>query len=88
MKYPTGLALAEHQGLQPGEPWIGENLSGHGLGLIGRRVLRGEVVGDGQWPPLVTEDTFWACARLLGDPSRTTTRPGRAVYLLSYIATA
>jgi site-specific DNA recombinase len=54
---------------------------------IGRRVLRGEVVGAGQWPPLVTEDTYWACARLLGDPSRTTTRPGRAVHLLSYIVT-
>lgn len=53
---------------------------------LGKRVFRGEVVGDGQWPALVTEDSFWACARLLGDPGRTTTRPSRAVYLLSYIA--
>jgi hypothetical protein len=53
---------------------------------IGKRVLRGEVVGEGMWPALVTEETFWACARLLGDPARTTTRAGRAVHLLSYIA--
>jgi site-specific DNA recombinase len=53
---------------------------------IGKRVLRGEVVGDGQWPALVEEETYWACVRLLEDPSRTTTRPARAKYLLSYIA--
>ena len=53
---------------------------------LGKRVLRGEVVGEGMWPALVAEETFWACARLLGDPARTTTRAGRAVHLLSYIA--
>ncbi len=53
---------------------------------LGKRVLRGEVVGAGMWPALVDEETFWACARLLGDPSRKTTRAGRAIYLLSYIA--
>ncbi|MGH2600226.1 MAG: recombinase family protein, partial [Dehalococcoidia bacterium] len=52
---------------------------------IGKRVLRGEVVGDGQWPALVDEETFWSVRRLLDDPSRTTTRPGRAVHLLSYV---
>ena len=53
---------------------------------IGKRVFRGEVVGDGMWDGLVNDEDFWACARLLGDPTRTTTRPGRAMYLLSYIA--
>ncbi|HZM79500.1 MAG TPA: recombinase family protein [Candidatus Limnocylindrales bacterium] len=53
---------------------------------IGKRVLRGEVVGDGQWPPLIDDETFWACVRLLEDPSRTTTRAGRAIHLLSYLA--
>lgn len=52
---------------------------------IGKRVFRGEVVGDGDWPPLVAEDLYWACVRLLRDPARTTTRPGRAVHLLSYL---
>jgi DNA invertase Pin-like site-specific DNA recombinase len=53
----------------------------------GKCVLRGEVVGEGRWPALVDEETYWACRRLLEDPGRTTTRPGRAKYLLSYIAT-
>lgn len=52
---------------------------------IGKRVFRGEVIGDGIWPALVDEDLYWACVRLLEDPSRTTTRAGRAVHLLSYI---
>jgi site-specific DNA recombinase len=52
---------------------------------IGKRVFRGEIIGDGIWPALVDEETYWACVRLLDDPSRTTTRAGRAVHLLSYI---
>ncbi len=52
---------------------------------IGKRVLRGEIVGDGVWAGLVTDEAYWAVVRLLSDPERTTTRPGRAVHLLSYI---
>ncbi len=52
---------------------------------IGKRVFRGEIVGDGIWDGLVDEEVYWACVRLLDDPSRTTTRAGRAVHLLSYI---
>jgi site-specific DNA recombinase len=52
---------------------------------IGKRVLRGEIVGDGIWDGLVDEDVYWAAVRMLKDPSRTTTRPGRAVHLLSYV---
>ncbi|WP_018791547.1 recombinase family protein [Salinispora arenicola] len=55
------------------------------LAYIGKRVLRGEIVGDGIWPALVAEETYWSVVRMLGDPSRTTTRPGRAVHLLSYL---
>jgi site-specific DNA recombinase len=54
---------------------------------IGKRVLRGEIVGDGVWDGLVDESVYWAAVRLLSDPSRTTTRPGRAVHLLSYVVT-
>lgn len=52
----------------------------------GKRVLRGDIVGEGKWEPLVDEETYWSAARLLQDPDRTTTRAGRAVHLLSYIA--
>jgi hypothetical protein len=39
--------------------------------FIGKRVFRGEVVGDGIWDGLVDEAVYWACVRLLED------RPGR-----------
>jgi site-specific DNA recombinase len=52
---------------------------------IGKRVLRGQVVGEGIWDGIVDEEIYWAAVRTLKDPSRTTTRPGRAVCLLSYV---
>lgn len=51
---------------------------------IGKRVLRGETVGDGQWPALVDDEVYWAVNRLLEDPSRKTWKPSKARYLLSY----
>jgi site-specific DNA recombinase len=53
---------------------------------IGKRVLNGEIVAEGIWPPLVDEAMFWAVTRTLTDPARTLTRPGRAVWLLSWLA--
>lgn len=53
---------------------------------IGKRVFQGAVVGEGQWPPLVDEDTYWTCVRILRDPGRRTSRSSRAVHLLSHIA--
>jgi DNA invertase Pin-like site-specific DNA recombinase len=38
------------------------------------------------WEPLVSEATYRAVERLLRDPKRTTTRPGKAKHLLSGIA--
>lgn len=37
------------------------------------------------WDGLASEDSYWSAVALLQDPSRTTTRLGRAVHLLSYI---
>jgi hypothetical protein len=42
------------------------------------------------WPPLVDQETFWACRRLLQqrasvDRARKVSRDGRAVHLLSYL---
>jgi site-specific DNA recombinase len=54
---------------------------------IGKRVLRGEIVGDGIWPAIGDEETYWACVRLLEDPSRTTMKSARAMYVPSYIVT-
>jgi site-specific DNA recombinase len=52
---------------------------------IGQRVHGAEVY-PAAWPPIVDEDVFWAARRILLDPARTTTRPGRAKHLLSMIA--
>lgn len=54
---------------------------------IGKRVYQGAIVGEGIWPALVSDDVYWECVRLLGDPSRKTTRPGRAVHLLTAFVT-
>jgi site-specific DNA recombinase len=42
----------------------------------------------GQWEPLVDPQIFHAAQRVLSAPHRKTTRPGRQVHLLSYLATA
>jgi site-specific DNA recombinase len=43
-------------------------------------------VVKGTWEPLISEATYRAVQRVLTDPRRTTTRPGRAKHLLSNIA--
>lgn len=50
----------------------------------GRRTHRGEVL-DGTWPPLVSEEIFFAVRRIISNPDRKTTRHGRAVHELSMI---
>ena len=54
---------------------------------IGKRVFRGRGRRGRRLAGAAgrDEETYWACVRLLEDPSRTTTRAGRAVHLLSYI---
>ncbi|MBA2507373.1 MAG: recombinase family protein [Nocardioidaceae bacterium] len=51
-----------------------------------RRVHRGEVIGKGDWPPLLDEDTFDRLHAMLTDPSRRTTRGNEVKHLLSGIA--
>lgn len=52
---------------------------------IAKRDYQGQLY-DCQWPTLVDETVFYAARRVLSDPARKTTRPGRAKYLLSYLA--
>lgn len=56
------------------------------------RAYVGEIEHGGEthaaaWEPLVDAATFYAARRVLLDPRRTTTRPGRYKHLLSYVAT-
>ena len=53
----------------------------------GLRSHRGEVVGPGQWPPLVPEATWRAAVALLSDPGRRTAPDNRRRYPLSGLAT-
>ena len=43
---------------------------------------------DGTWEPIVDRATFYAVREILTDPARKTTRPGRAVHLLSVSSAA
>jgi site-specific DNA recombinase len=59
---------------------------------IGKRRVAGALV-DAGWEPLVSEETYWAAVRVLADPARKAQadgrggiRPGRARWLLSYLA--
>jgi site-specific DNA recombinase len=66
---------------------------------LGQRVYRARQNGHGndpikavlpgvtaKWPPMVDAETWWAVHRILTDPNRSRTRPGRARHLLSGIA--
>lgn len=53
---------------------------------IGERVHRQAAV-PGIWPALVKPAVFYTVQRVLTDPKRRKTKPGRALHLLSYIGT-
>lgn len=38
--------------------------------IAGKRVYRGEIIGDAAWDPLVSEDDFARLQKILGDPAR------------------
>ena len=59
---------------------------GPGRGHSPQAGMQGVQVVKGTWEPLITEAVWHSVQRLLSDPKRTTTRPGRAVHLLSNIA--
>ena len=51
--------------------------------LAGLASWRGEIVGPGQWPAIITEHEHHALVAMLTDPTRRTTTGNRAGYLLS-----
>lgn len=50
------------------------------------RVHRGEIIGPGAWPAIVSEETFRAAVRMLTDPARRTTPTTARKYLLAGLA--
>jgi hypothetical protein len=53
------------------------------VAYIGQRSHKGDV-HEGTWPGLVGAELFHAGGKVLSDPARKTTQPGRMKYLLSY----
>lgn len=41
---------------------------------IGKRQHQGQIVGDARWEPILDEETFYACLKVLSDPARKVTR--------------
>jgi hypothetical protein len=62
-----------------------------GAAYIGKRRFNGGPLLDGDWNPIVDEDTYWRAVAVLSDPARKPAnggiRPGSARWLLSYLAT-
>ncbi len=54
------------------------------IAYIGKRSHHGEIT-EGIWEGLVSEDTYWSVRNMLENPDRTTWKPARARYLLSYM---
>ena len=61
-----------------------------GVVYIGKRRHNGSPLTDGNWPAIVDDETYWRAVAVLSDPKRKPRgggiRPGRARWLLSYIA--
>ncbi len=53
---------------------------------IAKRTHKGQVVGDGQWPPILDEQTHYACVGRLTDPRRRSNEGRGARHLLSGLA--
>lgn len=66
--------------------WICMNIT-----YVGKRKHNGGEMRDGNWPLVSArpdfEEIFWSGVSLLGAESRKLTRPGRARWLLSFVAT-
>ena len=69
-----------------GGKWARQNVRQLALShtYMAQREYHGEVHG-GDWPPLVDAEVWYAARRVLLDPRRVVTKPGRYKYLLSYI---
>lgn len=53
---------------------------------IGKRIYRGQEVGQAQWPAILDETTYYTCEARLTDPARRTNKDITTKHLLSGIA--
>jgi DNA invertase Pin-like site-specific DNA recombinase len=80
---------AQEAGRHPsGIPWDPERVSDMLVNpaYIGKRKHQGQIIGDGQWKPITTEEIFFRAQTTLSDPSRRTMRDCKVRHLLSFLA--
>jgi site-specific DNA recombinase len=80
-----------------GAPWSRSSVTRlvtDGVVYISKRRHNGSPLQDGNWPAIVDVDVYWKAVAVLADPARKAQadrrggiRPGRARWLLSYVAT-
>lgn len=58
----------------------------HGASGTSTRTPTPDQIFEGSWEPIVDRETFYAVQEILSDPSRRTSRPGRANHLLTMTA--
>lgn len=97
----TRALNADQVPTRSGGPWVTSSVRSIALNVayIAKRVHDPGHRGGGQkpspdaaiydatWPRLVDDEQFYAVRRILADPRRKTTRPGKVKHLLSLIAT-
>jgi site-specific DNA recombinase len=72
-----------------GKPWAQDRLRTvlTNPTYIGKRHVKGVVVGDGSWDPLIKDETLWhRVQRRISDPSRRTMRDSQVRHLMSGLA--
>lgn len=52
----------------------------------GKRVYKGKVASDGQWPRLIDDETFYAVGNIFAKRAKEGTRPARATHMVSSYA--
>jgi DNA invertase Pin-like site-specific DNA recombinase len=102
LRATTAALNADQVPTRSGRPWVPSTVRGIALsytyagkrvhdpghhGGHGHRMSPDAKIYDATWPPLVDDERFYAVRRILLDPRRKTTRPGKVKHLLSMIAT-
>ena len=97
----TARLNADQVPTRSGHPWVPSSVRGIALNYTyiakrvhdpghrggGQRPSPDAAIYDAKWPRLVEDEQFYAVRRILLDPKRKTTRPGKTKHLLSLIAT-
>lgn len=78
-KYMDNTGIQPHRGAKWNGASIGRMLQRPGY--VGQITYQGEVIGQGQWDPIIDRDTFDAVGAILRDPNRAPSRGRELVYL-------